>query len=397
MPFPTPVWKESGLLYFNNENITGLDFATITWTGEVPILAVTNRYTDAEIPWEEITLGASGDEIAHTFSTVGQNLAWKVVFIKDETQITGIRLKGDSSMTGSGVITTDGMKIVLDRTFSSSPTRTFPNQFMVGEGTTDATVSDTALVKPRAIENYEVVDTMDATTGWTASGTNSVTLNTTTYVRATGALNLIKSDTGSAIASMSKTTTSLNFTSKTFFAFVYISSSLYANLAASAAVVFRFGSDSSNYYQFAINKVDLTTLWNHLQFSTATATSTVGSPSLSAMDYTYFALEATGAGITCAAGDFIVDEPFLWDSTDLDKTQETGYPAISYADLSVELRGRLNTLNANGFLLTEVAFSNLDSTPLLFSRDTFSALSKTDVDEFIFSQLVAAKQGGFDA
>lgn len=397
MPFPMPVWKDSGLLYFNNENITGFDLINVSWTGDSPVFAVTNRYTDADIPWEDVTLGASGDELTHTFSTVGQHLAWKVVFIKDQTQITGIRLEGDSSMTGSGTITNDGMKIMLDRTFTSAPTRTFPNQFMVGEGTTAPTVADTALEIPRAIEGYEVVDAMDATTGWTASGTNSVTLNTTTFVRATGALNLIKSDTGSAIASMSKTTTSLNFTSKTFFAFVYLSSGLLANLTASASVVFRFGSDSSNYYQYAINLADLHTLWNHLEFSVATATSTVGSPSLAAMDYTYFAYETTGAAVTSVAGDFIVDEPYLWDSSDLDKTQETGYPSITYADLKVELRGRLNTLNANGFLLTEVAFSNLDGTPLLFSRDTFDEISKTDIDELIFSQLITAKQGGLDA
>lgn len=50
-------------------------------------------------------------------------------------------------MTGN-LIVSDGKEIVLDRTFSSSPTRTAPSQFQVGTGITDPTISDTDLETP---------------------------------------------------------------------------------------------------------------------------------------------------------------------------------------------------------------------------------------------------------
>lgn len=54
-------------------------------------------------------------------------------------------------MTGQ-IITTSGKKIIMDRTFNSSPTRTVPSQFKVGTGTTDPTISDTDLETPVSID-----------------------------------------------------------------------------------------------------------------------------------------------------------------------------------------------------------------------------------------------------
>jgi len=49
-------------------------------------------------------------------------------------------------MANGSIITTDGKKIILDRTFNSSPTRTAVSQFKVGTGTTTPAITDTDLV-----------------------------------------------------------------------------------------------------------------------------------------------------------------------------------------------------------------------------------------------------------
>jgi len=51
-------------------------------------------------------------------------------------------------MATGQVITTDGRKIMLDRTFNTSPTRAEPTQFKIGTGTTTPDASDTDLETP---------------------------------------------------------------------------------------------------------------------------------------------------------------------------------------------------------------------------------------------------------
>ena len=55
-------------------------------------------------------------------------------------------------MATGQIITEDGKKIILDRSFNSSPTRTAISQFKVGTGTTTPTVLDTDLETPVSID-----------------------------------------------------------------------------------------------------------------------------------------------------------------------------------------------------------------------------------------------------
>lgn len=55
-------------------------------------------------------------------------------------------------MATGNLITTDGKKIMLDRTFNSSPTRSAVSQFKVGTGTTLPSLSDTDLETPVNID-----------------------------------------------------------------------------------------------------------------------------------------------------------------------------------------------------------------------------------------------------
>ena len=48
-------------------------------------------------------------------------------------------------MANGQVITTDGKKIIIDRAFNASPTRTTISQFKVGTGTTTPALADTDL------------------------------------------------------------------------------------------------------------------------------------------------------------------------------------------------------------------------------------------------------------
>ena len=70
--------------------------------------------------------------------------------------------------------------------------------------------------------------------------------------------------------------------------------------------------------------------------------------------------------------------------TDYVKSFETNYPAFDYNSMTSTIRVRLNTLEANGNALTEVGMFNTDGTPLMESRDLFTAISKTTSDELIF-------------
>jgi len=61
-------------------------------------------------------------------------------------------------MANGQIITTNGKKIILDRTYNSSPTRTAPSQFKVGTGTTTPALSDTDLVTPVDIDGDNFKD-----------------------------------------------------------------------------------------------------------------------------------------------------------------------------------------------------------------------------------------------
>ena len=153
------------------------------------------------------------------------------------------------------------------------------------------------------------VDACEATTGWTASGTNSVTQNTTTFVEGSASLNMVKSDGSSATISVSKTTTSVNFTSATFSIQVYVTTSTYNDLATTDCLTLRFGSDASNYYVYTKDKADFTAdTWNTFSFTSATADSTTGSPVLTACDYTYAAILTDNAADTITATNLMLDD-----------------------------------------------------------------------------------------
>jgi len=167
---------------------------------------------------------------------------------------------------------------------------------------------------------YTTVDSCDVITNWTDSANMTVSVNTTNFKSGVGALNLTKDSATTALTYTSKTTTSVNFTGKKLGFWFYINptgGTAYGKLAAAAALIVRFGSDSSNYYQWSFANTALLgqgglaalTTWQYIDCSMLNFTSRVGTPVLATMAYTYIGLTASdGTTITWSAGDFIIDQ-----------------------------------------------------------------------------------------
>jgi len=288
-------------------------------------------------------------------------------------------------IVSGGLITNSGRKIMLDRTYSAVPTRSEVTQFKIGSDDTTATVLDTDMGNPIPIAGTESVDDCE-TADWTDSADMTTSLNSTTYKEGSNSLNLTKDGSASATASTYKTTTSRDFTSKELSIWVYIKdATALTKLATSNCLTIRFGSGAGDYYEWQKDKADLAVGWNLIDnLTSSNSDSTTGSPSLSAMDYTYVGLTATGAGITWSVGDFAMDDIKVISSDDYTKLFESGYPIIDYTNLQVEIRCRISTVEANGYSISEMGLFNTDGTPLMKSRDVFDSISKTDTDEIVF-------------
>ena len=291
------------------------------------------------------------------------------------------------------VLTNNGKKIVLNRSFKTTPDYSIVSTYQIGIGTTTPTGTDSGLENKVPMDSTEAVDACDVTTGWTDSADMTLSVNSTTYKENALSLNLTKDGTGSATASTTKATTSLDFTSKDLSVWFYVAdSTVLAQLATTSCVVIRFGSDSSNYYEWLKNASFFAVGWNLIRnLTSANADSTTGAPVLTACDYSYIATVATAAGQTWVAGKIIMDDWKLADSTDYTDEYETGFPLIDETALTVTTRGILSTSQAAGYSLTEFGLFNTDSTPKLFSHMVHTAITKTtsvqviyvEVDEFV--------------
>jgi len=283
------------------------------------------------------------------------------------------------------VLTIDGLNLIANRFAKATPDYNAPIRFRVGTGSTAATEDDTAMETNIPVQTTETIDACDATTGWTASGTNSIQLTNTRYREGTGALELIKSDVSSASILGSKILGApLDFTSKDFWSMVYISTATLAQLATTGSVQVRFGSDSSNYYYKTYDKASLSAGWNFLKWNTTTATGSVGTPVVAASDYVAVQATTTNASDVFVADNFVFDDLLLASTDDYYKSFEASYPSVNETTQEVEIRCRVPTTNANGFNLTEFGIVNDDATEQLITHDTYTAISKDETDEIIY-------------
>jgi len=287
-------------------------------------------------------------------------------------------------MVNGSLITNSGKKIILDRTYNVAPSYTAPTVFKIGISNGTPSTSSTDLDNPVAIIGTEAVDDCEAITGWVDSADMTVTTNTTTFKENATSISLAKDAGSSADFSTAKTTTSVDFTSKTLFVWLYLTDVTDLVATGTDAITIRFGSDSSNYYQKGWDISEMAAGWNLLYFTSATADSTTGSPALTVMDYSFIQGTTDLAADTIAADRIFMDDWKLASSDDFTKTFVSGYPSVDETNFEVEIRGLLASTDANGYDINGFGLFNTDGTVLMHSEDTFTAESKSNTDQFTF-------------
>jgi len=272
----------------------------------------------------------------------------------------------------------------------SSTLYTAPSQFKVGieQGATSETDSD--LDVPIPIDNGTVLDEGDNTMTGSNGGSNT-TDNTTTYKEGAGVFDDTAQNLITNTSSISKVwdltlTTAFANSSQPFAAWIYIKDQTTLDyFATSTCVRIGIGSDTSNYYYKTWDKADLAVGWNWLNSGTTAlgSLSSVGTPT-GDLDTLRIIITTNNATDSWSSGDVIYDLLRQWESADLFKDFQTGYPTFDYSLVEVTTRCYINSLEANGFLLDVIGHYNKDTTPLLTGEDTYDDQSKSRGDEFAF-------------
>lgn len=290
-------------------------------------------------------------------------------------------------MANGDILTNNGKLIILNRAFKATPDYTTLSKFKIGVSNGTPLITDTDLDNTVPISGTETVDDCE-TADWNDSADMTTALDATNYKIGSNGLTLEKDGTASATASTSKTTTSVDFTSKDLSVWLYIADqTTLDSFATSSCVTLRLGSDSSNYYEWVFDKSELSTGWNLLDHLTSSnADTTTGSPTIAACDYSYIAITASAAGETWAADKVTMDDWKVISSDDYTKTFISGYPSFDTTNYEVEIRGQLLTTEANGYSINGFGLVNTDATVLMGTESTFTANSKGNTDQFTFIQ-----------
>lgn len=293
-------------------------------------------------------------------------------------------------MAVGGAITTAGKNVLLNRGYLSVPTYLEPTHFKIGVGTTTPAVGDTDLEQPVEFLGVEMLDACDAVLGWGIVGgsqAGAAVLDNVTFKEGTGSLGLPKTGVAGTDASWDKTIGApLDGTSKDFWVWVYVLDA--ATLAKLADPSFRImlGSGAAAYYWFDVAKADVAVGWNYYVQAVPFGNQ-VGAPVIGALDYLRIEYNTLANGDLIAATDFIMDYWRLVSADDYRKAYLVGYPVFDEVNRTIEVRGYVNSLEGNGFNITECGEINMDVAPLvpnkLVSHDVFTAISKSTTDEIL--------------
>jgi len=284
------------------------------------------------------------------------------------------------------MIVNNGLKIAVNRIGKAVPDYTTASRFKVGINQATEVISDTDITYQVPIYNTEVVSACDVTTNWSATTDGTISTNNTTYKEASYSLNLLKAATTvDNVTWYNETLATLDFTSKTLWGWIYIlDAAALAKLAVTSAVEIRYGNDyNTNYYSYTYDNSDLAVGWNIIKFASGDATE-VGTVTIAAMDSLAIKLTLTATSGTLAAGDIVIDDYKLASSTDYYKDFTSGYPTIDETNMEITTECYLNSVEANGFLLTGVGTFNTDGTVLMQDEFKFTQISKTSSEEIIF-------------
>jgi hypothetical protein len=173
-----------------------------------------------------------------------------------------------------------------------------------------------------AFGTHLILDTCNATTGWTQGGQAAAPTTSTNFIEGTAALNLIKTGTAGTQSTYAKTITSVDGSKATSLKFNFRAGSndTILKLTSANAIKVRIGSDSSNYIQYVFARSDFAVGWTLWDLPLASFTTT-GTPVMSGLTYTYIEFNTNNNADTIAAEELIMDWWALrWDLATSDTT-----------------------------------------------------------------------------
>lgn len=296
-------------------------------------------------------------------------------------------------MVGGNLVDSDGWKIVNNRVFKTVPDYKEPSLYQTGQDNGSPAFSDTGMDKrvPIASTSVDVVDDC-STADWTESADATADATDAVNYKVGGgqvdntSLKLGKSGTASATFTYNKTTTSTDVSAAdALFVWVrFADAATIAKLIDTDAVTIRFGSDSSNYYQWTFDGSDMSAGWNLLKGSIVSPESTTGAPVEASMDYLYIAFVTDNSSDTITSGDINMDLWHVASEADYLASLSTGYPAFDYNIQEVSTRTVINAPEAVGYAVNAFSLWNADSTKLMFSLMVLdSPDTKSATEEFI--------------
>jgi hypothetical protein len=283
------------------------------------------------------------------------------------------------------MIVDNGLKIGINRIAKAIPDYTQASQFKIGVNQADVTVSDTDLTLAVPIFNTETVADCEATTNWVSGTDGDIDTTNTAYKIGNYALTLIKdAQTADNVLWSNESLSSLDFTGKDLWGWIYIKdATTLAKLATSECLEVRYGNDDdTNYYKYLYDNADLAVGWNIIKFNISEATE-VGSVTDNACDSLAIKLTFTATTDELAADEIIIDDFKLASATDYFKDFTSGYPVVDETNFEITTESYLNSVEANGYLLSGVGTFNADTTPLMQDAFKFTAISKSNSEEII--------------
>jgi hypothetical protein len=292
-----------------------------------------------------------------------------------------------------GKILNLGIDLLAERFIGTSSEGAI-SQFKVGIGTTDPISTDTDLEIAVPINDGTANDDGSNTLTGTSGGDNT-TDNTSIFKEGAGQLdvtsqNLIANGSNATkiwtISNLASLGTNIDQT-QFFGLWIFIKdSTALAKFKSSGTVLeIKLGSSAGNYFSLTKEASDLAVGFNWITSNTVavedlTETGTVAGN----VDTFIIEITTNNATDTFVAGDVIYDLLRTWETSDLIKNFETGFPAYDSSTKEIQSRMILTLSQANGFPLTEIAVRNSDGTS--WTRDTYTSFSKSLTEELRFSQ-----------
>lgn len=288
----------------------------------------------------------------------------------------------------TGVITSTGKNLMWKRLYGAASISQV-DKFRIGVSSTTPNTGDTDVNSLVPI-TPQLINTCDTPGDWTKSADAIVpTTNTDSYKEGYGitdktSLNIGKSGTTEAFIYYYDTV-AIDMSGTKPYMWAWLNVKDAATLAKITNVQL-YVREAANYRYWETSGATLSVGWNLL--STGVFTSFSGEsgtpPDLSAIDKVELRVNVTNAATTVTLGDLGMDF-FHWDLyANTDGSVLSGYPTYNTGENKATFRGFISSVQALGYELAEVAEFNDDTTPQIFSHDTFTAFEKTSEVEIHF-------------